>query len=572
MPLTIPELARAVGKSENYVRQHIFRKHLAVQKDGRNISVTLDEALRWARERQLPFELPANARELTPAMENRTARMTVLTLHRPEMKPCNLLTVVRHRRQDALGPWSNEPGETWTNENLGNGLRLYSLEAPLNHCRTLVDGIRDAATLTIHGEQIDYALERIPRRHWAFRDERGHADASMISPFSRHSAEIVEYWSLAAEPRKHWLELLNSRRGQMPLSRLGVPLDRLSDRVGNIMIVGAEDEIACDLWVGHDGTLRLLVEADALPPSAYRATVWASHAGDEVLRREVPVATRLTPIRLATDVDRIGFEVFRTADGQCLDLMEAPWHMGIGGQLKINSSSTLQFRDRQGRPFHQVNLPGPSVRIDAAFDEESSELDKEIRQQWLDRRVRVREATVRKERNFARFQPSELENAVNYLIAILRQDADQKTPIYFADPYFVPSRASDAQTNLSLKKASLDIFAITVGTPLRILCGKTNKPKLDDPPPWWSTCPEQITAHVRVRSFCKQNGKAGFHDRFLITPKREIMISNSINGWHNHGVTFATLPYDVYGTEADRLWNMDIGSTTAELLVREIGR
>ena len=49
--LTIPELARAVGKSENYVRQHIFRKHLAVQKDGRNRSVTHDEALRWARER-----------------------------------------------------------------------------------------------------------------------------------------------------------------------------------------------------------------------------------------------------------------------------------------------------------------------------------------------------------------------------------------------------------------------------------------------------------------------------------------------------------------------------------------
>ena len=32
MPLTISELARAVGKNENYVRQHIFRKHLTVQR------------------------------------------------------------------------------------------------------------------------------------------------------------------------------------------------------------------------------------------------------------------------------------------------------------------------------------------------------------------------------------------------------------------------------------------------------------------------------------------------------------------------------------------------------------
>ena len=50
------------------------------------------------------------------------------------------------------------------------------------------------------------------------------------------------------------------------------------------------------------------------------------------------------------------------------------------------------------------------------------------------------------------------------------------------------------------------------------------------------------------------------------------MISHSINGWHKDGVTFATLPYDVYCAEADRLWFMDVGSTTADLLVREIGR
>ena len=118
MPLTIPELARAVRKSENYVRQHIFRKHLAVQKDGRNVSVTHDEALRWARERKLPFEPPMRAWKPTRTAQIRAARMTVLTLNRPETKPCNLLTVVRHRRQDALGPWSSQPSKTWTSEDL----------------------------------------------------------------------------------------------------------------------------------------------------------------------------------------------------------------------------------------------------------------------------------------------------------------------------------------------------------------------------------------------------------------------------------------------------------------------
>ena len=307
-------------------------------------------------------------------MENRAARMTLLALHRSEMTSCNLLTVVRHRRQNTLGPWKNELGKTWASEDLGNGLRLHSLDAPLNRCYTLVQGILDEGTLEIDGERIDYALEPIPRFHWAFRDERGHADAPMTSPFSRHSAEIAEYWSLAEEPRRLWLDLLDSDHGQktVPFSRLSVPLDRLSDRVGNIMIVGAEDEVACDLWVGHDEYLRLLVDVDTLLPGAYRATVWASHAGNEVLRREVPVAQRLTAIRLASDVDRIGFEVFRTADGQCLDRMEAPLLKRVGGQLKINSTSTLQFRNRQGRAFHEVNLPGPSTGINIDFNDKSS--------------------------------------------------------------------------------------------------------------------------------------------------------------------------------------------------------
>ena len=474
MSLTIPELARAVGKSENYVRQHVFRKHLAVQKDGRNISVTHDEALRWSRERQLPFEPPEKAWEPIGRAQDRAARMTVLTLHRPETKPCNLLTVVRHRRQDALGPWSKEPSKTWTSEGLGDGLRLSSLDAPLEHCKTLVDGILDSATLAIDEDEVHYAVERDPRRRWAFRDERGHTDASMMSPFSRYSAEIIEYWSRSAEPRRHWLNLLKSRPGRTPFpsSRLGVPLDRLSDRVGNIMIAGAEDEVACDLGVGNGRTLRLRVDADPLPPGAYLATVWACHAGDEVLRQSVTITKRLTTIQLASDVDHIGFAIFRTADGQCLDLMEARQGLRIGGRLRINSASTLQLRDRQGRVYHEVNPLGPSTEIDVALDDEPGALDKEIRQRWLDRRVREREAAARREGNFARFLPANLEDAVSYLVELLRRDADQKTPIYLADPYFRTQLPSDRRKHLDLRKIYLDIFAATAGTPLQILCAK----------------------------------------------------------------------------------------------------
>ena len=338
------------------------------------------------------------------------------------------------------------------------------------------------------------------------------------------------------------------------------------------MIAGAEDEVACDLGVGNGRTLRLRVDADPLPPSAYLATVWACHAGDEVLRQNVTITKCLTTIQLASDVDHIGFALCRTADGQCLDLMEAPLWLRIGGRLRIRSGSTLQFRDRQGRVYHEVNPPGPSTEIDVTLDDEPGALDKEIRQRWLDRRVREREAAARRKGNFARFLPADLASAVSYLVGLLRHDADQKTPIYLADPYFRTQLPSDRRKHLDLRKIYLDIFAATAGTPLQILCaGK--KPAQGEPPPWWTTCSKQITAHVRVRSFRSQDGRTeGFHDRFLITPRREIMISNSFNGWHNHGVTFVSLPYDVYRAEAERLWEMGVGSPTAELLVSEIGQ
>ena len=51
---------------------------------------------------------------------------------------------------------------------------------------------------------------------------------------------------------------------------------------------------------------------------------------------------------------------------------------------------------------------------------------------------------------------------------------------------------------------------------------------------------------VSAHSAAKTAGQPAFTIAFLITPRREIIISHSINGWHNHGVTFASLPYDVY--------------------------
>ena len=568
MNLTIAELARAVDKSETYIRQHIHRKHLTVQKDGRNVSVKFDEAMRWARERGLPFNLPARASVTTGAMEDRTARMTVLTWHAPDAQPCNLFTLIRHRRKDALGPWAGEPDETWSSVDLGHELRLFSFDAPFECCQALVDHILDSKTLEIDGLEVYYSLESNPRHHWAYRDKRQFADVSVLSPFERHSAEIVEYWSFTEEPHKHWLKVLGSLQGKAPLkfARLGFPLDRRSERVGNLMMAAAQDAIACDLTANHNQTLILHVEADELLPGAYHASVWASHSDDEVLRREVPVALGQTVVELVSDIDHIGFAMYRTSDGQCVDLMEEHLFMEVSVRLELESGPTLQLHHYPSSTTHKIHPSGSVSMINVHSDDDSTELDKGIRRLWLDRQVHERETAARREGNFVRFGPDKFDEAVEYFKSLLRQGSDHTGPIYLADRYFMTPFSKDKKKQL--EQLYLEMFAATTGRSLKILCTEKDNGNAQ---PWWSNYPNLITDHVRIRSFLKQDRSTpGFHDRYLITPEREILITHSLNGWPEGGVTFARLPYDIYRAQAKSLWSMDIGSNTTSLFVEEI--
>ena len=170
---------------------------------------------------------------------------------------------------------------------------------------------------------------------------------------------------------------------------------------------------------------------------------------------------------------------------------------------------------------------------------------------------------MRREGKFARFQPNEIEEAVRYFIGLLRQESDQMAPIYLADPYFLSNLKED-----KLVPLYLDIFAATTGRPLRILCVQKEHNNTN---PWWWNYPKHIANHVCIRAFFEhKSSKPGFHDRYLITPEREVIITNSLTGWLKQGVTFANLPYGVYRAEAERLWSMDIESNDTPLFVREV--
>ena len=564
MNLTVPELAVAVGKQENYVRQHIHRRHLSVRRQGRNVRVPLDEAVKWAGTRGLSFVPPKRISLTFLDQGERIARLTVLVWRSRTGLALNLFTFMRHRKREALGPWSSQPDATWTLEELGDDLSLLSFNASYEKCREHVDTILASGVLEAHEQEVHYVLEDNPRNHWAYRDYRRRSEASMRSPFSTHSAAITEYWSFEDEPHKRWLSLSDPLAGRLrtALRRLGFPLDRCPERVGNLLIAAAEDAITCRLTAHQDQTLRLHVEAKGLLPQTYRATVWASHSGDVVLRRELSVMPGQTTIGLVSEVDRTGFAICRDFDGQYVDLVE-----------NLPGMEALPTGRRGGQPPPPV--PDPLVRVpqrvlpslpDAVVSGRSgaaTQLDRGIRQQWLNRVAQQREAGARRDASLVRFGPGRFAEAARHFLYLLSHDSDQSGPTYLADPCFVGHTMADEVARLFM-----DMCAAIRRRPLRILCAER---PANDAPAWWAGYLREIEADVTVRTFVNRSDERGcFHDRYLITPGREVLITNSFNGWSRFGVTFVSLPYGLYRAEAEQLWALDPDSPSSDVLVREI--
>ena len=567
MHLTIAELAVAVDRTETYIRQHIHRKHLAVVKKGHRVYVDVDEARRWAQERGIPFRPPSRTTTAMTPMQDRTARMTVLVWTDSDGQPRNLFTLVRYRRKDRMGPWWHESNEDWRAEKLAGDLHLLSCDMSGQHCEPIIKHILDSGILNVTHLKVRYDLEANPRRHWAYRDTRPARETSQVSsPFRNHSAEVCEYWSFAPEPRNYWRQALEQplHQGQSRLRSLGFPLDRHSDRVGNLMIARAEDGLTCDLTAHHDRTLTLSVEAD--DRESLCGTVWASHSGDEILRRQITVTSGKTLFALKSEVDSIGFAVFRASDGQCIDLAKTLLRPGIPS-VTIRSAMSTHIYDQKGNHLHNVMLSDPPTTTTARVNDQASPLDRRIRQQWVAHSLYMSETSARQRGDLARFELGEWQQAVRYIINALESDIDPPFPFYFADPYFLKKDAS-----LPLRKFLLEMSASTVGAYLCILCG----PK-GTLPSWWPPSPPSVTSDVRIRTFAKQSqddcdedSVTVFHDRYLITPKREILISNSVNNWDNAGVTFVSLPFGVYRPAAEKFWGMEVGCSTENIRVEEL--
>ena len=571
MSLTVAELALTIGKDENYVRQHIRRKNLAARKDGRRVFVEEAEAARWAKERGLPFSQAARTLESDDEVSTHAARMTVLAIRGNDGTSTNVFTLIRHRDRRSLGPWDKEEPLNWycdtvPVESAGEtkALSFYRCDGIMAQCQELVKQILQEGNLDIEGHEVQFTLDCKPRHHWAYQEHTSRGAGSLDSPFSNSSAEITEYWCFDSETQERWATTIQaaSEAAHKMAAALHFPINQRSDRTGNLMIAKAQDAVKGEITARQDNRLILRVASRdwTEPPSgAYSATVWAGHSGDKVLHRSIEISNSETVLSRESDINLIGYEIYRNNDGECIDRYEANLVKEIHFQLAVSGPPTeLNIHaPRKGYSIkRQINTSSTASTF-SVTDYASEALDQAIRKKYLQYIAREADQAARGDGK-CRFTPEQVDEAVEHLAQLVRPKPGQQGPIYFVDPYFMARSESEV-------KVLTAILSEARGQPLNILCGRwENNRRL--------TYPKALVAHATIRSFTRADERESpaIHDRYLITPAGETIITNSVNGWGKDGVTFHSNPYEIYRAETEELWSLNWGVNRNDVLVREV--
>ena len=508
---------------------------------------------------------PPSRRAVVPGDPDRIARMTVLVWAPPGGPAQNLFTLVRTHHRDAAGPWTRTDDHVWVRQDLGNELRLLRLDTTDEEARKTVQRVVESGSLLADGSPIRYTLNLGPYHHRAYRDNTGNTETAIVSPFQNHSAAITEYWGISQELLQRWFDLSDAPESaaRPPLCHLGVSLETLPDRVGNLVLADAEDAFVA--YASFDRFRSVVRFRTTLPePVAKKhiATIWGYFSGNCIAHRKFLIPSGTTSVKMPANIDRLGFSIHDMSTGDCIDLMDSFLVMEAHFDIDMLGRKT-EFKDPTTGSTIYVHQSSNLSRVSVSSDQGMAGLDGQIRQRWL-RRVHLnRERKARRDRVLARFDPNDIEAAAKYFLDLLRRDRRGKEPIYIGDPYFLWTR-EDA----FLRMFYLRILGETSGQVVRILCGTLDRDNLRA---WLLKLPQHIRRHVSIRSFRRRGSrKPLFHDRYIVTRERETAVTNSINGWKRHGVTFAGLSSDVYRTNAEELWSLSDGPSDTETLVRTI--
>ena len=571
MSLTVAELAMAIGKDENYVRQHIRRENLEARRDGRRVLVEEAEAARWAKERGLPFSQTVWPLELDEQDGSRSARMTVLAIQETDGTSRNVFTLIRHRDRRSLGPWHKEENPSWYSdtvpvEDAGETtiLSFYRCDGMMANFQELVQLILREGKLIIDGHEVHYALESKPRHHWAYQEHTPASTDSLKTPFNNFSAEVTEYWCFDSEIQDRWMTMVQAapKTAEKMADALHFPVNQRSDRTGNLMIAKAEDVVGSEIMAMRGNRLILKVASGDWaepPPGAYSATVWASHSGDKVMRRSFEISSAETVLNHESDVDLVGCEIYRNSDGECVDRYEANLLTEISVQMSVSGPPT-EISIHGPRKGSLIKRQIDTNSTDSAFsvtDKDSEGMGQMIRQKYRVHLARENDRAARRDGKY-RFRRGQVDEAVEHLARLVRPKPGQKGAVYFVDPHF----KGESDTEVKVLTA---ILLGARGQSLNISCGRWEGSQRFN-------FPRSLIAQARIKSFthADERGDPAIHDRYLLTPAGETIITNSVNGWEKDGVTFHSSPHEVYRTETEELWSLDAGVNANGVLVMEV--
>ena len=539
--LSVAEVARLVGRSPAFVRQHVRRGHLRVEREGRRVLVRRGEVLRWVRERDLaPVEgVKVELDHSGPAAPSqRMARVRILAV-RVDGVWQNLLTTVRQRGGSAAGVPAHLPHD------FGDEVSVIGGDLALVDAQELVQRALTGA-LAIGNEVIEYGLG-FRQQHFAGRGESSKelVEEAMSSPFADHSSKVDEHWSESAPSGPVVDRVLE--RFEPWGGRFGMNLARYDDRRGNLLVFDAIDEISADFGA-EGGAVR--VRADFGPgadPEGYVAAL-SLYLGDDIVVREMfSLHGRSLLKRYDTDWDACHLRVFRNRDGRCVDDLANHMLREISLRTQI-AEPDLSLRDRRGKEFRRLK------RSTHGFDS-SLQLGPEheaARSRQLARRARNLKTKAEKDGWLLRCEPDERDRARSHLVRLVGEAARGAELVYVADPYFFRAGFQDE----FMRDLFLDLVEAASGASLRILHGLEAEGTRS-----WGSLPKALTNRVDARSVRRLRGsdgdvRSGFHDRFVASRSAEFLFTHSINGWHTDGVTFVRLPGGgVYHSIAEELWN-----------------
>ena len=525
MGLTVAELALAIGKDENYVRQHIRRKNLKARKDGRRVLVEEAEAARWAKERGLPFSQTVWPLESDDQVGRRSARMMVLAIQGTDGTSRNVFTLIRHRDRRSLGPWHKEEYPGWYSDTVPvedagetKSLSIYRCDGLMANFQQLVQLILREGKLNIDGHEVHFALESKPRHHWAYQEHTQTSTDSLKIPLDTLSAEITEYWCFDSEIQDRWMTTVQAapETAEKMAEAVHFPVNQRSDRTGNLMVAKAQDAVKGEIMAMQGNRLILRVASGdwAEPPlGAYSATVWASHSGDKVMRRRIEISNAETVLNHESDIDLIGYEIYRNSDGECVDRYEANLFTEISVQMSVSGPPTeiSIHGPRKGSSIkRQINTNSTDSAFSVA-DKDSECMVRMIRQKYRDHIARANDSAARRDGKY-RFRPEQVDEAVEHLARLVRPKPGQKGPIYFVDPHF----KGESETGLKVLTA---ILLEARGQSVNILCGRWEGSQRFN-------FPKSLITHAKIKSFTHADERRdpAIHDRYLLTPAGETII------------------------------------------------